>query len=315
MDDFSVEALSRIKSNLAGLPSFCRLVIYDLLEYCDYQSGTISLDALDNVAHQDFYIHPMPGRKKENINGDTLRNAFRTIKKSKPDHFKFTTINQRVVIEMPFIRELYEEFYGIEEVAAVLAEDVVTAETQPAPNESPYLPGQLVGDVAADLAAATLLNFPVKKNNILYIKNKHPSQATIALALAEGLTGVTDEEQINQFIRYNQANGSLWADYNPVFINWLRRDVERTKAAQQTKKSKGQFTRNAHEYRTDEGRVKKPTIEDVYYANRDAIAPDGSRYSPGTECEPALERTYCLGVDAAIPDLWGIVPEQKWSEG
>ena len=128
MRDFTKEALGAIKTNLAGLNSFCRLVIYELLPYCDYSSGIVSISSLDKLASDDFHVDSLRGRQKEVVNGDKIRNAFRAIKKAKPDHFLFKTINQRIVIEMPFIRELYQSFYGqMSEVAAVLVTDVATA--------------------------------------------------------------------------------------------------------------------------------------------------------------------------------------------
>ena len=87
--DFPMLAFGAYKNKLAGLPSFCRLVMFEVFEYCDYKTGVISIGTLDEVAHNDFYVTPSPGRKNEAINGDTIRNAFRTIKKSKPEHFKF----------------------------------------------------------------------------------------------------------------------------------------------------------------------------------------------------------------------------------
>ncbi len=124
MKDFSKQALGAIKANLAELPSFCRLAIYELLSYCDYEKGIISISTLDEVAHNDFHVAPSPGRKKEAVTGDTLRNAFRTIKKFKPEHFIFRTQNQRVIIEMPFLRDLYQQHFSkTQQVAARKSED------------------------------------------------------------------------------------------------------------------------------------------------------------------------------------------------
>ena len=114
MNKFYQEVLLRLKLNLTGLPSFSRLVIYELLPYFDYKTGTISIKSLEELVSNDFYVVSCNGRKKENITADTIRNAFRSIKKAKPDHFIFNTVNQRIVITMPFIRELYEFMYNEE---------------------------------------------------------------------------------------------------------------------------------------------------------------------------------------------------------
>ena len=162
------EALNAIKGSLAGLPSFSRLVIYELLHYCDYQTGIISINTLEEAVSNDFYVAPSNGRKKEVITADTLRNAFRTIKKAKPDHFIFKNVNQRIVIEMPFIRELYQSFYGQpSEVAADLAADVAIAKTHAQTSEKAGFEPLLAEDVSGDLAAASLnpaINACAKEN-------------------------------------------------------------------------------------------------------------------------------------------------------
>ena len=141
MRDFSQHAFSAYKENLAGLPSFCRLVMLEVFEYCEYQSGIISICSLEKLASDNFRVDPLRGRQKEIITSDTIRNAFRTIKKAKPDHFKFSTVNQRIVIEMPFIRELYAFFHSeTPKLAAVLATDVAAVQTQSQIDEQSDLP-------------------------------------------------------------------------------------------------------------------------------------------------------------------------------
>ena len=77
MKDLSVLAFGAYKKNLSGLPSFCRLVMLELFEYCDHAAGTISINSLDKLARDSFYVDPLRGRVQENITGDTIRNAFR----------------------------------------------------------------------------------------------------------------------------------------------------------------------------------------------------------------------------------------------
>lgn len=107
MIDFTVHTNKLIKKILSGLNGFSRLVIYEALEYCDYEKGVIFLPTFHEFAH-DFYVERAPGRKREVINERTIRNAFRTIKKFKSDFFKFRTVNQRVEIEIPALKELYD---------------------------------------------------------------------------------------------------------------------------------------------------------------------------------------------------------------
>ena len=249
----SEKVFSTYKKNLIGLPSFCRLVMLEVFEYYDHGTGSISINSLDNLAIERFTVDSVSGRQKENITGSNIRNAFRTIKKAKPDHFIFTNVNQRIVIEMPFMRELYEAFHGkTPEVAAVLATDVATQETLNQTGEKACFDVLLTTDVAGDLAAASsnaAINVRVKETktnkqkqtNLTdeFVSNfKHgisddftPSQSLINTALARGLEKVTDFAEIKKFVLYNQAKCTKWVDYEPIFLAWLERDAEHERAA------------------------------------------------------------------------------------
>ena len=258
MSDFSKQAFRAYKEKLVGLPSFCRLVMLEIFEDCDYQSGTISINSLDQLAKDNFQVDHLCGRQREVINGNTIRNAFRAIKKAKPGYFKFTTVNQRIVIDMPFLRELHHSIYGeIKKVAAVLAVQVDVATTLVQSSRSADFEPISTGDVAGELAAASLheaynvrtyacakikTNFKTNKQTNKQTNARcepfaelkkpiprdfYPNQQTIELALSQGFLKATSDLEIKRFIMYNQASATLWADYNPVFLHWLERDHAR----------------------------------------------------------------------------------------
>ena len=245
MYDFTTEAMNAIKSNLAGLPSFCRLTIYDLLSYCDYALGIISISTLDEVARNDFQVMPSPGRKKEEINSETLRNAFRAIKKAKPDQFIFSMVNQRIVIEMPFVRELYEQFHGKSQgVAAVDATEVARPASLVNTDDLADLKVTLVGEDAMDVAAATFssnkdINNKQNNNNsklpdfyqpkLPISSTFFPSKETLSRAVALGFDNADLLTEIQSFIDHNKAIGSAFADYNPIYIKWLSQSSLRQK--------------------------------------------------------------------------------------
>jgi hypothetical protein len=162
MKDLPTLAFSIYKTNLIGLPSFVRLVMLEIYEYFDYKTGTITITSLDKLARDHFQVDSERGRQKENINGDTLRNAFRTIKKFKSDYFQFTKVNQKIVIDMPFMRQLHQSFFNeTQEVAAIVA----TATTLTPYGAQASLPPILATDVATELAEASLeesFNAPAK---------------------------------------------------------------------------------------------------------------------------------------------------------
>jgi hypothetical protein len=254
MKDFSKEMLGAFKKQLAGLNSFSRLVMHELLPYCDYQTGTISIDALDVVARDNFYVAPSPGRKKEVVNGDTLRNAFRSIKKAKPDHFIFSTVNQRIVITMPFIRELYESMHNkTSKLPEVLDKDVAEATTLAQYGAQASLSPILATDVATELAEADVEDafnaHAIKPNKIKPNNNNnaeleefggikkpisddfYPSQFAIEKALSLGFSKAAASDEIKKFILFNQAKGSLWRNYDYVYIMWAQSVVERAQKA------------------------------------------------------------------------------------
>ena len=301
MKDFYQQALSEIKINLAGLPSFCRLTIYELLNHFDYKTGIISIGTLDDLAKNDFHVDSAPGRKREEITADTLRNALRTIKKFKSEHFIFKTINQRIIIEMPFIRELYEQCHAEnQEVAAVNAVDLNTDKTHTSIDENAYFVRRFTGDDAVDVAAASSPNAinvcayahaKIKPNyktnkqtnsdNDSFVSSKqpirsdfYPTQDTIEQALSKGFSKVTSDIEIKRFILYNQANATLWADYNPVFLAWLERDHNPSEEPTILRKK-------PHEQRTPhQVTAINPTIAEAIRRNKQIIADEERKHAP-----------------------------------
>ena len=321
MKDFSREVLSALKINVTGLPSFCRLVIYELLEDCDYTSGTISVGTLDELAHS-FYVSPSPGRKKEIINGNTIRNAFRTIKKAKPDAFKFTTVNQRIIIEMPFIRELYQEFYSQpREVAAVDLSDLNTPTTIATYDESCVFPDDLGREDVTDFAAASFSHIDITKNKnkqnkltghgeLKWIKKSispdfSPSSETIEAALAKGFTNVLNPEELQKFINHNLTHNTQWADFNPVFLKWL----ERAQAYNETKQSihKSTTSRSKRSECFHEDNTYPAFMREVLEANKDAWVPN-QRCSAFTDDGASYNHeTYEMAMDSTNEHIWATV--------
>ena len=267
--------------------------MYEVFEYIDLELGTISISSLDLLARTDFHVDPLRGHQKEIVNSDTIRNAFRTIKKAKSDHFIFSTVNQRIVIEMPFIRELYESIYNeTPEPAAVLATDVAESKTQSPLDDQGYSYPLLTGELDTILAAASSsmsINVCVKEKILITNKQTnpdgvsfaelkqpirrdfYPNAETIELALSHGYVNVTNPIEIKRFITYNLASLTRWADYNPVFICWLERAHENQKSTEPLSTTQ-QPRKNADErtpYKVSGTR--KPTVAESIADNRRII--------------------------------------------
>jgi len=133
----------------------------------------------------------------------------------------------------------------------------------------------------------------------------YPDEGTIELAQSQGLTGVTDQEKINRFIRYNQANGSAWADYNPVFMNWLELDFQHEQKKLEREALKP-LRRESDDSYSNKPRNKKHTHEDVIAANKGAVSPRGERFceSDNTWC---IEGEYEVALDSAVEHIRTVV--------
>jgi hypothetical protein len=268
-DDLFTKVFSTYKRSLLGLPSFARLVMLEVYEYCDYEAGTITITSLEKLARDHFQVDSERGRQKENINGDTLRNAFRTIKKFKSDYFQFTKVNQKIVIDMPFMRQLHQSFFNeTQEVSAIVVTDVAEATTLAQYGAQASLPPILATDVATELAEADVEDafnaHAIKPNKIKPNNNNnaeleefggikkpisddfYPSQFAIEKALSLGFSKAAASDEIKKFILFNQANGSLWRNYDYVYIMWAQSVVERAqKAESEAFKPKQVYSRRA----------------------------------------------------------------------
>jgi hypothetical protein len=185
MKDLAALVFSAYKKNLAGLPSFCRLAMLDLFEYCGHAAGTISIKSLDKIAREHFRVDLARGCQPEDITGDSICNAFRTIKKFKSDHFKFTTVNQQIVIAMPFLRKLYNAFNGKNA-------HVAAARFRPIENIKQTKTNKLT-----ETPESIFSKNPIKPDF-------QPSEATINVALSRGLSQVTSHEEIHSYIQKEQ---------------------------------------------------------------------------------------------------------------
>ena len=260
--NFTKEAFSAYKQNLSGLPSFCRLVMLDAFEYCDHAAGTISINSLEKIAREHFRVDPARGRQPEDITGDSIRNAFRTIKKFKSDYFQFSTVNQQIVIDMPFLRELYQSIFNEKsEDPAILATDLAAETTLSQYGDPSVFDLKLAADDAAASFDDAINAHAIKPNQLKPNNNNpvsdesagiktpisddfYPSQFVIDKALSLGFPRVTDVEELGKFIRFNRASGSLWRNYDYVYLMW----IEAAAAREQVQKVKEQQPKTKHAY-------------------------------------------------------------------
>ena len=127
----------------------------------------------------------------------------------------------------------------------------------------------------------------------------YPDEETIQKAIGLGLTDVTNPEKISQFVSYNQSKGSLWSDYNPLFIRWLMLDLRHNQRVLENSAQKP-FRRDTDASYSNKARNTKYTLADVIAANRDAVSPDGERLFPEFEI---IEAEYGMALDSNVTDI------------
>ena len=127
----------------------------------------------------------------------------------------------------------------------------------------------------------------------------YPDEETIEKAIGLGLTDVTNPEKISQFVSYNQSKGSLWSDYNPLFIRWLMLDLRHNQRVLENSAQKP-FRRDTDASYSNKARNTKYTLADVIAANRDAVSPDGERLFPDFEI---IEAEYGMALDSNVTDI------------
>lgn len=301
----------------------------ELFSFCDYATGVISIDSLEELARDNFQVAPAPGRKKEEINGDTIRNAFRSIKKAKPEQFIFSTVNQRVTIEMPFMRELYEQFYGkSQEVAGDVAKEVAKSITLASIDDSSGFTTELTGKDAGDVAAASFcsirdINNKTNKTKLTnktdgvikkFTNTKHPIQPdfypdaeTIIQALSMGIESVTDANEIAAFIKHNQERNTQWENFNPVYLKWLGRSVEYKQRQLATKQIRRNYV--SHSSQTNH----KDIMELARLQNSGAISPSGKSYVCAINVEHDNEQKHELVMDGTDEYIWQAIPDEEWN--
>lgn len=276
-----------LESRFHGLPHAHSLLIYSLISLSDPKTGIV-----DNIQYSDLItllsVKPLSGRSTAGgLIKQTIRSYLRTIEKFCPEHFQVASEGQQLIIKFPTLPSIYAECFKNTDLYTDENTDLHIPKNLDNTDQNTILDSVLnteeYTEPYTDLYIGTE---PAKNNNIFNINKKqqnttrggfsisddfYPSEKTIASALAKGFASVTCPIQIKNFIDYNKARGSAWADYNPIFLKWLEQDLKRNT---QSNSSQGA----CYERYTNKPNKSKPTLQDVINANRDALSPDGERY-------------------------------------
>ena len=294
MESFSgIEKYNKARIELElqfhGLPYPHTTLIKSIISLADPMTGIIESITYNDIANL-LTINTAPGRQNSGVpQKQIIRSYFRTIEQCCTKSFQIISEGQSLKIKFPTLPKIYSSYFDVENTDLYTDEniDLYTPKTLENSEQNPVLESQPNTEEHLEVYTESYIGAePVKNNNIFNINKKQqhtthtgfsisddffPSEQTIASALAKGFSSATCPTQIKNFIDYNKARGSAWADYNPIFLKWLEQDLKRnTHSYSSQGESHGRYPNKQNK--------SKPTLQDVINANRDAVSPDGERY-------------------------------------
>lgn len=281
-----------IQKHFHGLPSTHTTLVKSLISLADPQTGIVA-----NISYRDLClllaVDHAPGRKGAGIpRKDTIRSYLRTLEENCPDDFKIVSQGQKLRVQFLKMPEVYAKFFGSKKESTdktiekhskdahntiELKENLECVKSSETCIESPILDLHINNNIKTKQTNKTnqegLLNRFSKKP---IAADFYPSDETIEEALSLGLSKVTEREEIEAFIAYNLENNTLWADFNPIFLQWLKCGAwyQKQQAQKSAKKTSRSTTHAAH------GIQRQPTFDElmqhVKALNCDAINPADS---------------------------------------
>ncbi|MGL6029434.1 MAG: hypothetical protein ACRC0B_02905, partial [Legionella sp.] len=130
--------------------------------------------------------------------------------------------------------------------------------------------------------------------------NFYPNEQTISRAIAAGHHNATDRSMIQEFIDKNTAWGSTFADFNPIYLAFLAKHVER----EQKKLASNSHTRNSNSERTS-SKVNSydSAMDEVRKYNQNACIPSEHELFPKHENIWFEPSTCVMGLDGTHQNL------------
>ncbi|HCC3261893.1 Vir protein [Legionella pneumophila serogroup 1] len=287
MDNFSQEELyclikkykrinKTIESKFCGLPHAQSFIVNLLINLADPETGIVSEISYYELSNL-LKINPAPGRKNSGTpTKQTIRNWVKSIERDCGDYFKIITEGQNLRFQFTEMPQIFKEVFQNKEVNTV-----TNTTTPPKKTEQNY---DFDEPLNIEVNTEDNTHNPAVKNiNIFNITNSnkqnrtanndfsrnkkpigddfYPNTKTIEIAFSMGLTKITDKEEIQAFIKHNKKQNTQWADFNPVFINWLERDAQYAQNKQQ--KAQGQLRSHHNERGTNQSTLHQTALERV----------------------------------------------------
>ncbi|HAU0835642.1 TPA: Vir protein, partial [Legionella pneumophila] len=271
-----INARKQIEKKFQLLPYGPRLIIYELLNLANPLTGIVS-DISYRDLSRSLEIKTAPGRINSGVpSKQTIRNFIKSIEHECSEYFQVITEGQNLKFIFPEVPKIYNQL--------IIKKEVNTDLNSPKSLIDSDREGDSEGKSNIEVnREANTLKSSAKNINIFNITNSnkqteiasndfccskkpicddfYPNTKTIEMAFSMGLTKVTDKEEIQAFIKHNKKQNTLWADFNPVFINWLERDAQYMQ--KQLQKAQGQLRSHHNERGTNQSTLNQTALERV----------------------------------------------------
>lgn len=258
------KARKEIEEPFLGLHYVHTTLIKSLINLANPETGVVNSLTYRELA-AILTVNSAPGRKDTGTpEKHLIRSYLRTIEKQCGDHFSVSSDGQQLKIKflsMPFIYAQY--FNEIQEVCTHVKPQVIASELYINTGQRDGLERGISTEEYTEVYTDISTPEDAVKNIFIYKNinkqtnlNKqtqgkkvispdfYPDEPTITEALGKGMTKVLDLAEIQAFINHNRKHGSMWADFNPIFIKWLERDIQLTKQKAEKALQKQQETNN-----------------------------------------------------------------------
>ena len=217
---------------------------------------------VENITYRELAllltVDAASGRKDSGVpQKHTIRSYLRTIETQCSEHFKIISDGQSLKIQFLTLPAIYASHFNCEEVYTPVSTNQSTHETLINTGLNASNNTEINTEEYTDLytpEGAQVINaHAIKPNQIKPNNNNpvsdesadvkkpisgdfYPSQFVIDKALSLGFSRVTDAEELSKFILFNRASGSLWRNYDYVYLMW----IEAAAAREQAEKAKEQ---------------------------------------------------------------------------
>ena len=270
------------ESKFTGLPHAHSSLLKSLLNYADPKTGIV-----DGLSCRDLCflltVDPACGRKGSGVPKiETIRSYLRTIAANFPSDFKIVSAGQKLKLQFLSLPAFFDNYfaqnnqYGDESPCQLLDQNQSRAEINQdfCLDETTYFheDGQSNPHITITNKQTNNYNNPQCKNKKRPISQDFfPDEKTIFIAKQKGLLKVTDVQEIQAFIQHNLKKKTKWSDYNPIFLQWLQREVEYRTMKQQMKTSDLRRKSSEPSSKSKKFKSRDDLLREVFEANREEL--------------------------------------------